>query len=351
MHPDFTRYSCQMALPGFDETTQQRLQNAKILIAGMGGLGCPAALYLAAAGIGTIGIADYDIVSVSNLHRQVLYTASEVGLKKIAIAYSRLQQQNPGIKVIVHDVKINSENVLDLIKPYDMVLDCTDNFEAKYLLNDACVLEGKPLVYGAIYQYEGQLAVWNILNADGTYTPNYRDIFKEVNSSQVPNCADGGVIPTLAGIMGCMQANEVIKYFSNNDEVLAGKLLMFDAKSMQSRIIKIGKITQTNITSLTKTSDIPFITSKHFKNGFQNNTYELIDVRTTEEHQSFNIGGKNIPLNELERKISQFNFSKPVLVYCSTGKRSGEAVKFILNKFPEVKVFSLEGGLQEWERD
>ena len=237
MQPDFTRYSCQLALPGFNEKKQQQLQNAKVLIAGAGGLGCPAALYLTASGVGTIGIADYDVVSVSNLHRQVLFTNAEVGLKKTIIACTKLQQQNPGISLIPHDVKITSQNVMELITPYDMVLDCTDNFETKYLLNDACVLTGKPLIYGAIYQYEGQVALLNVLNADGTYSPNYRDIFPEVNSILIPNCADGGVMPTLAGIIGCMQANEVIKYFSKDDEILAGKMLMFDVQTLQSRII------------------------------------------------------------------------------------------------------------------
>ena len=178
MQYELLRYSCQLALPGFNEATQQQLQNAKVLIVGAGGLGCPAAQYLVATGIGTIGIADFDTVSTSNLHRQVLYTPEETGLKKVVIACKKLQQQNPGITLIPHDVKITSENVMEVIMPYDIVLDCTDNFETKYLLNDACVLTGKPLVYGAIYQYEGQVAVWNILNDDGSSSPNYRDLFQ-----------------------------------------------------------------------------------------------------------------------------------------------------------------------------
>src|SRR5665213_3594319 len=215
MHLDFTRYSCQLALPGFTEAIQQRLQTAKVLIAGAGGLGCPSSLYLASAGVGVIGIADYDTVSISNLHRQVLYTNEDIGLKKVIVATTKLQQHNPGISVIAHDIKINSENVMDLIRSYDLVIDCTDNFETKYLLNDACVMQGKPLVYGAIYQFEGQVSVWNVVNEDGTHSPNYRDIFPEVNPMMIPNCADGGVMPTLAGIIGCIQANEVIKYFTN----------------------------------------------------------------------------------------------------------------------------------------
>ncbi|HEY4194448.1 MAG TPA: HesA/MoeB/ThiF family protein, partial [Mucilaginibacter sp.] len=222
MPEDFTRYSCQIALPGFGESAQLLLQQAKVLIVGAGGLGCPAAQYLTAAGIGTLGIADFDTISTSNLHRQVLYTPDDAGLKKVAIACERLQKQNPAVRLVTHDIKITSHNVMDIMRRYDIILDGTDNFETRYLLNDAAVLLEKPLVYGAIYQFEGQVAVWNIKNADGTYSPNYRDMFPEVDATQIPNCAEGGVIPTLAGIIGCMQANEVIKYITKTGDILAG---------------------------------------------------------------------------------------------------------------------------------
>src|SRR5882757_3411639 len=174
MNPDFTRYSCQIALPGFSERTQTLLQNAKVLVAGAGGLGCPAAQYLAAAGIGTLGIADFDTVSDSNLHRQVLYTPADNGQKKVVIACERLQKQNPGIKLVPHDVKITSQNVMELVFAYDIIVDGTDNFETRYLLNDAAVIAGRPVVYGAIYQFEGQAAVWNVKNIHGQSSPNYR---------------------------------------------------------------------------------------------------------------------------------------------------------------------------------
>ncbi|MBS1528645.1 MAG: HesA/MoeB/ThiF family protein, partial [Bacteroidetes bacterium] len=215
MDEDITRYSCQIALPGFGKTAQKRLRQAKVLVVGGGGLGCPALQYLAAAGVGTIGIADHDTISLSNLHRQILYTPSEVGLKKAIVACEKLRKQNPSIGVIAHDIKVNSDNVVDLIRPYDIIVDGTDNFETRYLLNDAAVLLGKPLIYGAIYQFEGQVAVWNTKNEDGSISPNYRDLYPEVNASQIPNCADGGVMPTLAGIIGCMQANEAIKYITS----------------------------------------------------------------------------------------------------------------------------------------
>lgn len=351
MQNELLRYSCQLALPGFNEATQQQLQNAKVLIVGAGGLGCPAGQYLAAAGIGTIGIADYDTVSISNLHRQILYTPAEVGLKKVAVACKKLQQQNPTISLIPHDIKITSENVMDVINPYDIVLDATDNFDTKYLLNDACVLTGKPLVYGAIYQYEGQVAVWNILNNDGTSTPNYRDLFPTVNATQVPDCTEGGVMPTLAGIIGCMQANEVIKYFTVSGELLTKKILMFDAQTMQSRIIKIGSVTGTNITALPETLAEPVITVRDLKDVIDKNVYELVDVRTLEERNEFNIGGRHFPVNELEDKTSVLNNGKTIVMYCSSGKRSGEAVKLIRKKFPGINIFSLKGGLKAWQGD
>jgi len=314
-------------------------------------LGCPSAQYLTAAGVGTIGIADYDVISIGNLHRQVLYTPDEIGLKKVFVACKKLQQQNPGIQLIPLDINLTSENVINIIEQYDIVIDATDNFETKYLLNDACVLTGKPLVYGAIFQYEGQVAVWNILNKDGSRTPNYRDLFPNANSSQIPNCSEGGVIPTLAGIIGCMQANEVIKYITKIGELLSGKILILDVLTMQSRIIKTGLTTNTTITSLIKTVVVPTISVKDFKKVMNENLYELIDVRTTEERNEFNIGGRHIPLNEIEKEISFLNNEKSLVLYCTSGSRSKEAVSLLKNKFADKNILSLEGGLKAWQED
>ncbi|MFA6083130.1 ThiF family adenylyltransferase [Mucilaginibacter sp.] len=347
MHPDWLRYSCQIALPGFSEAAQQQLQQAKVLIVGAGGLGCPSAQYLAASGIGTLGIADFDTVSISNLHRQVLYNPDEVGLLKAEVACTRLQKQNPGIKLVPHTIKITSANVMQIIERYDIIVDGTDNFETRYLLNDAAVLTGKPVVYGAIYQYEGQVAVWNVLNTDGSRSPNYRDLFPQVDATQIPNCAEGGVIPTLAGIIGCMQANEVIKYIAKADELLAGKVLVFDAQTMQSRVIKIGKVTKVNITTIQQSTDIPTITAVDLQKGLVNNTIELIDVRTGQERDVYDIGGKHIPLDELMEHLYEFHDDKTYVFYCATGKRSGEAVKLVQKQLPAATLFSLQGGLKD----
>jgi adenylyltransferase/sulfurtransferase len=350
MSEDFTRYNCQIALPGFSESTQKLLQQSKVLIVGAGGLGCPAAQYLAAAGVGSLGIADFDTVSISNLHRQVLYTPADAGLKKVTIACERLQKQNPDIKLVAHDIKIISDNVMEILQQYDLVLDGTDNFETRYLLNDSAVLLGKPLIYGAIYQFEGQVAVWNIRNADDTLSPNYRDLFPEVDATQIPNCADGGVIPTLAGIIGCMQANEAIKYITKTGELLAGKILIFDAQTLQSRIIKIGTVTKTKITGLKASVNIPTISVTDLKKGLKDNLFELIDVRTEQERDEFDIGGKHIPLIELEDHLDYFSGEGRKVLYCATGKRSADAIKVIKQKYPDANVFSLDGGLIAWDQ-
>ena len=348
MEPDFQRYSCQMALPGFSKQSQQKLFDAKVLIAGAGGLGCPVAQYLAAAGVGTIGIADFDDVSVSNLHRQILYTPLEVGMKKATVACNKLQDQNPDITLFPHIGRITSANVEVLVQRYDVVVDCTDNFETKYLLNDACVILGKPLVFGAIYQFDGQVAVWNVENPDGTFSPNYRDLFPEVNGAGIPNCADGGVIPSLAGIIGCMQANEVIKYLSGAGEILSGKMLIFDALNMESRTIKIGAVTQTQITEIRQSVVVPELSVSELKLCMRNATVELVDVRTREERAEGSLGGIHIPIQEFGSDFSFFNSGKPVVFYCASGKRSEEAARIVLKQFPGAKVYSLTGGVKAW---
>jgi adenylyltransferase/sulfurtransferase len=275
----------------------------------------------------------------------------DVGQLKAEVASKRLQRQNPGITIVPHIAKVTSVNVMKIIENYDVIVDGTDNFETRYLLNDAAVLSGKPVVYGAIYQYEGQVAIWNIKNTEGTRTPNYRDLFPQVDATQIPNCSIGGVIPTLAGIIGCMQANEVIKYITNTGELLAGKILVFDAQTMQSRIIKIGMVTKTYIGSLQQTLEIPVITAIQTKKGLEAGILELVDVRTDQERDEFNIGGMHFELDEVEDNLNEFKAGKTYVFYCSSGKRSGEAVKLLQQRLPGIKAYSLAGGLGAWNKD
>ncbi len=348
MTDDFLRYSCQMALPGFSESAQRLLQNARVLVVGAGGLGCPAAQYLAAAGVGNLTIADFDAIAIDNLHRQVLFGPADVGKKKAVVACERLQQQNTGIKVTALYERITPENAIEIIGQYDIVVDCTDNFDTRYLINDAAVITHKPVVYGAIYQFEGQVAVWNVKNENSAYSPNYRDVFPQVDASRIPNCAVGGVIPTLAGIIGCMQANEVIKYITKTGEILAGKLLTFDAQSMQTHIIRIGNSTRTQIKNLAPSVSAPTISAEELKKGLTDNSIDLIDVRTAGEREDFHIGGKHVPAEKVQEHFDKENPHKKTVLYCSSGKRSAEAVKKIKQKHPDANIYSLEGGLKEW---
>lgn len=335
------RYSCQIALPGFSREVQQKLTDASVLIIGMGGLGCPAAQYLVAAGVGKVGIVDDDVVSVSNLHRQILYREADAGKPKVDVAEDVLTAQNLHIKIIKHQTRVNNDNIMSLLTDYDVVLDCTDNFDTRYLVNDACVLSGKTLVYGAIYQYEGQVAVWNVLLRDGKRSPNYRDLYPEVNPASVPDCATGGVIPTIAGMIGCIQANEAIKCITGTGELLAGKLLTLDVQTMQSRVIKIGAVSKVSIVSLHGSVDVPEITIEELEQSREN--YILIDVRNADERAAYNIGGIHIPLAEIN--TTEIDVTKPVLCYCASGKRSRAAAQVLQQRYSGLAVFSLSGGI------
>ncbi|KQR94812.1 thiamine biosynthesis protein [Chryseobacterium sp. Leaf180] len=343
MNPDFERYNCQIALPSFGENSQQLLQNAKVMIVGMGGLGCPAAQYLVSSGVGTIALVDDDVVSVSNLHRQILYSPEDVGKSKVDIAAKRLTAQNPDIKIVSINKRIDSQNVLELIEEYDLIIEGTDNFETKYLLNDACVLAKKPLVYGAIFQFEGQVSVWNVEQIDGNFSPNYRDVYPDIASHHIPNCREGGVLPALAGMVGCMQAGEAIKYLTKSADLFAGKLWMIDMRSGKTQVIKLPKYTSTHIVSLQES--VKQISFKDFNEN--SDDFELIDVRSSEEHSNENIGGKNIKPENLKDFISSNQVKKSLVLYCQSGKRSSAAAVLIQKEFPQLDIYSLRGGIQD----
>ena len=344
MNEEQQRYSCQVSLPGFGAEAQQALTKARVLIVGMGGLGCPAAQYLAVAGVGYLGLADSDLISLSNLHRQILYAEAEAGQKKVNVAAAKLRAQNPHIQISAHDVRVDAHNVFSLIEGYDIIVDATDNFETHYLLNDAAVLSGKILVYGSLYQYEGQLAVWNMPNDDGTRGVNYRDVFPEVNATLIPDCSDAGVLPTIAGIIGCMQANEVIKIISASEDILRDKLLVFDALSMQSRSVRLGPVSKVQINELPGTVSVNLLKHEdiHSIHGAL-----LVDVRSPEEHIAFNIGGQNIPLQNLEEHRKELQKQEAIVFYCQSGKRSRQAAIWAQTNLTSVRSYSLDGGLND----
>ncbi len=346
MDNDFARYACQIPLEGFGKTAQKKLECAKVLVVGVGGLGCPASLYLASSGVGNIGLADDDTVAVKNLHRQILYNESNIGKPKVDSAQKVLKSLNSKLSVTNHD-RITFENVRDIIKKYDVVVDCSDNFDTRYLLNDACVIEKKPLVYGAIFQYEGQVAVWNINNQDGSPSPNYRDIFPTIDDRNIPSCTDGGVLPTIGGIIGCIQASEAIKLITGVGRILKSKLLIFDSATMSSYVVNLPDRTRIRIDKLTDNSPGTIDIDK-FKKVYNDKSYEIIDVRTKKEHETFSIGGKNIPLDQIIDNGIKLDLHKITIFYCKAGSRSLKAAKLAKIKNPNCELYSLAGGVDLW---
>ncbi|NDC42439.1 MAG: thiamine biosynthesis protein [Chitinophagia bacterium] len=339
---DNSRYTCQVHLPGFGANKQALLANARVLIAGMGGLGCPVAQYLAAAGVGTLGLADGDTVQERNLNRQVLYGPGDVGQRKTTIAGEKLRLQNPEVGIRELPFYIAEHNASEAIADYDLVVDCTDNFTARYLLNDVCVSQQKPLVYGAVYQYEGHVAVWNVPTPQGA-TASYRDAFPEANEAAIPNCSDGGVLPTLTGIIGTMQANEVLKYITGIGDVAVNKLLIVDALSLATRSFKVKAHTQParNAHEPSRVVNISWETYSQAPD-----TFTLIDVRTEDERQQYHIGGLHHSMELLLQGIYPplVSTQHKVLFYCATGKRSLAAAQLYSAKY-NCAAFTLEGGL------
>ena len=342
---EFARYNRQMLMPEFGLNGQEKLKNAKVLVIGCGGLGSPIMLYLTAAGIGTLGIVENDKIDITNLQRQILYTTSAVGLPKISETVNRLMALNPFVKINQYPILLSADNALEIIKDYDIVIDGTDNFPTRYLVNDACFMLNKPFVYGAIHRFEGQVAVFNHQNS-----ATYRDLFPTPPPpEQAPNCAEAGVLGVLPGIIGSMQALEAIKVITNIGEPLSGKLLILDTLSMQSRIIRIPKMPDTPKTTqlidyeifcgLKSMNDITYAALKTLEN------YQLIDVREKHEYETRNIGGELMPLSELEKHLPKISRDKTVVIHCQSGIRSQKAIKILQEKFGFTNLVNLIGGL------
>lgn len=350
---EMEQYARQLILPEFGVQAQEKLKQASVLVIGAGGLGCPVLQYLTAAGVGKIGIVDADVVSVSNLHRQVLFSKEDVGQLKVEVAFQFLQRQNALVEFELFPEHLSTQNALELIAPYDVICDCTDNFAARYLINDACVLLQKPFVSASILRFQGQLSVFNHQTQ-----LHYRDIFPEPPQKML-NCAEAGVVGALCGIMGSMQANEVIKVITGIGQTLEGKLWCLDVLENKIQILKIVssgiKITalQQNydVVCANQTVEYTEISATQLQKMLdEQQDFQLIDVREKWENDIVNLGGNLIPLSTLETNLSQINTQLPIVVYCKSGARSLKAVE-LLHQKGFTNCSHLKGGLIAYQKE
>jgi molybdopterin/thiamine biosynthesis adenylyltransferase/rhodanese-related sulfurtransferase len=363
---EILRYSRHLIMPEVGLEGQLKLRQAKVLTIGTGGLGAPLGLYLAAAGVGHLGLVDFDVVDFTNLQRQVIFSTNDVGKPKTEAAKARLSALNPAIEIEAFETRLTSENALDLFRDFDIIVDGTDNFPTRYLVNDACVLLGKPNVYGSIFRFEGQATVFGYPGG-----PCYRCLYPEPPPpGLVPSCAEGGVLGVLPGIVGAIQAMETIKLILGTGEPLIGRLLLFDALSMRFRELKLHKNPACPVCgpnrTITKlidyeefcgirgeeapavTNGIPEITAREVKARLDHgDDLFILDVREPHEYQICNLNGKLIPLGELPRRVHELDSSREMVVHCRSGKRSAEAIQF-LQKAGFKKLWNLKGGVLAW---
>lgn len=364
---ELIRYSRHLLLPEVGLAGQKKLISSKVLVVGAGGLGSPAALFLAAAGVGRIGLVDFDRVEASNLQRQILYSTPDIGRPKLAAATERILGLNPGVRVDAHAERLTSANALDILAPYDVVIDGTDNFPTRYLVNDACVLLGKPNVYGSVYRFEGQASVF-----DARQGPCYRCLFPEPPPPDlVPSCGEAGVLGVLPGLMGTVQATETLKLLLEVGEPLLGRLLLFDALEMRFREVQLRKnpecvvcsphATQkglidyaafcgvTGATDMTPLETVPEISADALRAELGSEEPPLlIDVRDPAEWGISHIeGARQIPRAELPERVDELTRAQEIVLYCRVGHSSALATRFLLDLgFSRVK--SLRGGINAW---
>jgi adenylyltransferase/sulfurtransferase len=370
---EIARYSRHLVLAEVGWAGQAALKRARVAVVGTGGLGSPVSLYLAAAGVGTLGLIDYDVVDLSNLQRQVLFGNADIGCRKVVAAAERLRQVNPHVTLVPHDLRLTSGNALAVLGEYDVVVDGTDNFPTRYLVNDACVLLGKPYVYGSILRFEGQLSVF-----DARTGPCYRCLFREPPPpGLVPSCAEGGVLGVLPGIVGSVQALETINLIIGKGETLAGRLLVFDALRFRWRELKLRKNPECPVCgehpSITRLIDydlfcgaadaerpaeapvsVPQLTPVELKRRLDGgDRIEIVDVREPFEWQISNLGqygARLIPLDQLERRSAELDPATETVVICRSGARSGLAARQLL-ALGFARVWNLHGGINRWATD
>ena len=364
---EILRYSRHLIMPEVGMDGQQKLKAAKVLCIGTGGLGSPLALYLAAAGIGTLGLVDFDTVDFTNLQRQIIHTTADVGRPKLESAADKIAAINPFVEIKKYETLLNSANALQLFKEFDIIVDGTDNFPTRYLVNDACVLSGKPNVYGSIFRFDGQASVF--ATKEG---PCYRCMYPEPPPpGLVPSCAEGGVLGILPGLVGVIQATETIKLILGTGDPLIGRLLLVDALSMKFRELKLRKdpdcpVCGTNPTvkelidyqqfcgirgeekPVSANSTIPEMTVEELKRRLDaKDDLFVLDVREPHEYQIVNIHGHLIPLGELPNRVNELDTSREIVAHCRSGVRSAKAVNF-LRQAGFKKVHNLAGGILAW---
>lgn len=346
------RYIRQTTLRGFGEEGQRKLQNSSVLVVGAGGLGVPVLQYLNAMGVGTIGIVENDKVELSNLQRQPIYSEQDIGRPKISVSIEKLQAQNSTTKFHCHNEFLGTENVLEILKPYDVIVDATDNFPTRYLINDACVILHKPFVYGALHAFEGQVSVFNYQNG-----PTYRCLFPQMpGKEEMPDCNVNGVLGILPGIIGNFQTLEVIKILTGIGQPLSGKLLLYDGLvQMIQQVSFEPKVENQTRNTLEenyqyKSCDLSaLVTPEEFqKMLLSKSQYQLVDVRSPEEFRDFHLEDTiNIPLQELPNRISEVDIKRTVVLICQSGIRSEKAFNY-LTEYLDGAIYQLEGGLQNY---
>jgi sulfur-carrier protein adenylyltransferase/sulfurtransferase len=361
------RYSRHLIMPEVGVEGQRKLKAARVLCVGAGGLGAPASMYLAAAGVGTLGLVDFDVVDASNLHRQIIYGTPDVGKTKLEASRQRLQAMNSGVKVVTHEVALTSKNAMDVLKDYDVILDGTDNFQTRYLVNDACVLLGKPNAYGSIFRFDGQASVFAVKGG-----PCYRCLYPEPPPpGLVPSCAEGGVLGVLPGVIGIIQATEAIKLILGAGQPLVGRLLLYDALQMRFRELKLRRDPECPACGDHPTihelidydqfcgvvpaqaqpagGGVPEITVQELKGKLdRGDDVYLLDVREPNEYQICRIEGSTlIPLGELASRTAELDRNREMVVHCKMGGRSAKAVA-LLQERGFTRARNLKGGILEW---
>ena len=363
---EILRYSRHLIMPEVGMDGQLKLKQAKVLCIGAGGLGSPLALYLAAAGVGTIGIVDFDVVDFTNLQRQIIHDTNDVGRPKLTSARETIHDINPFVEVVGYETRLSSENALDIFKDFDVIADGTDNFPTRYLVNDACVLLGKPNVYGSIFRFEGQASVFYAKEG-----PCDRCLYPEPPPpGLVPSCAEGGVLGVLPGIVGCIQALETIKLIIGAGDSLIGRLILFDALRMKFRELKLRKNPDCVICGPNPTvtqlidyeqfcgirgeenapaTKLPEVTAPELKKMMdEKKPFVLIDVREPHEYQICSIpGSKLIPLGEVAGRMNELNSADEIVVHCKSGMRSAKAVDLLMQSGFR-KIHNLRGGILAW---